>query len=278
MWAGVGGRWSGRHAEPHSVAARRRAIVPALPHHGDMAGLLQVAVCDESDARRAAEGGADRLLVVGEWRDQGYSPEPRMVARLTRQVDLPARPLLRLRAGFRTDGGEVTRLVGLIASYLDSGAEGMVLGFLDGYLQPDVEVIQALIADGGWPWSFDRAIDHCLQQDAAWRIVAGQPNLDGIITAGSPEGVERGLDTLIARARKDPWARQVMVVGGGLAPEHVAWLSRAGVRAFQLDTQVRPGGDWSAPVDADLVRSWRMLVDDAVRHAEAGISGRLAQR
>ena len=243
-----------------------------------MAGLLQVTVRDESDARRAAEGGADRLLVLGEWRDQGYSPEPRVVARLIEQVDLPVRPLLRLREGFRTDGGEVTRLLGLIASYLDAGVEGMVLGFLDGYLQPDVEVIQALVADGGWPWSFDRAIDYCLQQDAAWRAVASQPNLDGVITAGSPEGVEQGLDALIWRAQNDPWARQVMVAGGGLAPEHVAWLSRAGVRAFHVDTQARPGGDWSAAVDVDLVRSWRMLIDDAVSHAEAGTPGRLAQR
>ena len=40
---------------------------------------------------------------------------------------------------------------------------------------------------------------------------------------------------------------------------------RAGVRAFHLGPQVRPGGSRKAYVDADLVRSWRLLVDDARR-------------
>ena len=58
-----------------------------------------------------------------------------------------------------------------------------------------------------------------------------------------------------------------MMPGGGLAPEHVPWLLRAGVRQLHLGTQVRPGGSGKAYVDASYVRSWRTLVDD-VHHPD----------
>ena len=49
-----------------------------------------------------------------------------------------------------------------------------------------------------------------------------------------------------------------------------AKLSRAGVRQFHVGSTARPGGSWAkAYVDPAHVRSWRMLVDDAVAHAES---------
>lgn len=39
------------------------------------------------------------------------------------------------------------------------------------------------------------------------------------------------------------------------------WLVRAGVSMFQVSGQVRPLGSWKAYVDADLVGTWRALLD-----------------
>ena len=44
-------------------------------------------------------------------------------------------------------------------------------------------------------------------------------------------------------------------------------LVRAGVRQFHVGRSVRPGGSWKAYVDARHVRSWRLLLDDAVAAA-----------
>ena len=65
----------------------------------------------------------------------------------------------------------------------------------------------------------------------------------------------------MARAEGDPAARRVIMAAGGLSPEHVPWLVRAGVGMFQVSTQVRPLGSWKAYVDADLVGTWRALLD-----------------
>jgi len=132
-----------------------------------MPGLLEVLVLHEADAKRAEEGGADRLLVIGDLSGDGRSPEPRLVERIRAVSSLQVRPLVRLRDGYTTDGGEATRLIGLIGSYLEAGADGVAMGFLNGLGQIDAEVIDALTQDGLWPWTFDSAIDHALDADAA---------------------------------------------------------------------------------------------------------------
>ncbi|SMO66439.1 copper homeostasis protein [Propioniciclava tarda] len=219
-----------------------------------------------ADAAPAEAGGADRLDVVGDLVDGGLSPEPRLVAELRRRTTIHLRPVVRLREGFGTDGGEVSRLRGLIASYASAGADGVSLGFLNGLGDVDLEVVGALVGDVSLPWTFHRAVDAVLDADRGWRVLLGLPGLDAVATAGSARDVDAGLDALIARAKAEPRAAALMLVGGGLLPEHVPWLLRAGVRQFHLDAQARPGGSWKAYVDAALVRSWRTLLDDESAH------------
>jgi len=175
--------------------------------------------------------------------------------------------MLRLREGYGTDGGELVGLQGLATTYRQVGADGFVLGFLNAHTEVDVEVVTALVGTGEVNWTFSRAIDSCISVDRAWRELRRLPGLDAVLTAGSPRGVAEGLDDLVARAEQDPFARSVIMAGGGLLPEHVPWLARAGIRAFQVGDVVRPLGSTKAYVDPDLVRTWRRLVDDAMRHA-----------
>ncbi|HIW29107.1 MAG TPA: copper homeostasis protein CutC [Candidatus Luteococcus avicola] len=227
-----------------------------------MSGFLEVVCLHEHDARRAEEGGADRIELLGSLADGGRSPEPALVEKVRAATSVQLRPLVRLREGFGTDGGEFVRLRGLISSYLDAGADGVVLGFLNGLGEVDLEVCHALVADGDFGWTFDRAIDNALDTDKAWRALARLPRLDQVLTAGSARGVEHGLDDLLARCRADQPIAGVVMAGGGLLAEHVPWLARAGVRAFQISEQARPLGQFKAYVDAPLVHAWRRLLDD----------------
>ncbi|MGA4507951.1 copper homeostasis protein CutC [Propionibacteriaceae bacterium G1746] len=236
-----------------------------------MTALLEVIAFHENDARRAAEGGADRVELLGSLDDGGMSPEPGLVAKVRTSldhdgIDIDLRPMVRLREGFGTDGAEATRLRGLIASYLDAGANGVVLGFLNGLGEVDAEVVTALVADGDFPWTFHRALDHALDARRAWQVLLGLPRLDQVLTAGSARDVEHGLDDLLTVAREVPGAADLIMAGGGLQPEHVPWLARAGVRAFHIGARARPLGSYKAWVDAGLVASWRHLVDAEISH------------
>ncbi len=233
-----------------------------------MRSVLEVRVTQAGDAHPAEAGGADRLDVVGALTDGGLSPEPRVVAEIRRRTTLPLRPVVRLREGYGTDGGEVTRLRGLMAAYADAGADGLSLGFLNGLGEVDLEVLGALLADGTLPWTFHRAVDAALDSDKAWRALLALPRLDAVATAGSARDVEHGLDDLLARAKGDPRAASMIMADGNLLPEHVPWLLRAGVRQFHVDAQARPGGSFRAFVDEALLGAWRRLIDAELQHLQ----------
>lgn len=224
--------------------------------------LLEVICRHENDARRAARGGADRIELLGSLDDGGMSPEPRTLERTVEAVDIPVRAMVRLRAGFTTDGGEISRLRGLITNYLDAGADGVVMGFLDADTDVDTAVMELLAGTPPCRWTFHRAIDSALQTRHAWASLLTLPGLDQVLTAGSPRGVEHGLDNLIGLAHDNARVAELIMAGGGLAPEHVPWLVRAGVRAFHIGRPARPLGSYKSWVDAALVHSWRTLLDE----------------
>lgn len=236
-----------------------------------MAALLEVVVLHPRDVAGADEGGADRLFLVTDVEAGGLSPEPATVSAVCKETEVPVRVMLRLNDGLSTTGGELSRLVGLGEDYLSIGAEGLSFGFLTSDLEVDVEVC-GYLADRlpEAPWTFHRAVDSALSSDRAWRQLAGLPGLDAVLSAGSPRGLDAGCDDLVDRAGADPQVARLLMAGGGLRGEHVPWLARAGVRQFHVGSTVRPGGSWTKSyVDPAHVRSWRMLLDDAVEHAEA---------
>ena len=232
--------------------------------------LLEVVVLHSRDVAGADEGGADRLFVVADLDAGGLSPEPAVVSGICKESEVPVRVMLRLNDGLTTTGGELTRLVGLGEDYLSVGASGLVFGFLTADLDIDVEVC-GYLADRlpEVPWTFHRAVDSVLSTDRAWRQLTGLPGLDAVLSAGSVRGLEAGCDELTDRAASDESVAVLLMAGGGLRPEHVPWLARAGVRQFHVGSTARPAGSWKSYVDPAHVRSWRMLVDDAVEHARS---------
>jgi copper homeostasis protein len=227
--------------------------------------LLEVTVASERDVPGAQEGGASRLHAVATGSSAGaLSPAPATVSAICRGSDLPVFALLRLNESWTTTGGEMTRLVGLAEDFLGCGAAGVAFGFLDADLEIDVETCTHLASSlPNVPWTFHRAFDDALDARRAWRLVLDLPGLVHVRSAGSARGMGEGYDDLLALVESDPAVAARVLPSGGLLAEHVPWLVRAGVRAFHLGPQVRPGGSQKAYVDLDLVRSWRLLVDDA---------------
>ncbi len=224
--------------------------------------LLEVAVLDPRDVPGAEEGGADRLHLATV---EHLSPEPALVSAVCRETELPVFVVLRLNDTWSTTGGELTRLVGLAEDYLGSGAAGVSFGFLDADLEVDAEVCGYLAGQlPGVPWAFGRAIDDTLDLRRSWRRLADLPDLVAVCSAGSPRGLDVGVDELLGLLAADPQVARTLMPGGGLVAEHVPWLVRAGVRQLHLGRQARPGGSVKAYVDAGHVRSWRLLLDHAV--------------
>jgi copper homeostasis protein len=224
---------------------------------------LAVVVTHPRDAEAAAAGGADRLL-LSSYPERGHlSPEPSLVSAVVRETELPVWVTLSSPEQPHAWYGE-NRLVELGATFLELGATGLAYGFLDRDLEIDREGCAELCAElEGAPWLF-HGFDAALDADHAWRDIGSLPGLQGVVSGGSTRGLEHGAEELISRCTSDPRVAAMLVAGGGLVPELVPWLVRAGVRRFAIGSAARPGGSWTrASVDVDRVRSWRMLLDDA---------------
>lgn len=234
---------------------------------GTATGVLEVAVLHARDVPGCVEGGAHRLSLAVD----GRSPDVPTASSVIRASDLPVRVMLRLDETFTTNGGDLMRLIALGREYVALGAEGVSFGFLDADLGIDVATTRAL-ADSlpGVPWTFHRALDATLEPHRAWTRLLDLPGLTAVASGGSPQGLSQGYDDLLALVDRSPAVARLLMVSGGLRPEHVPWLARAGVRQFQVAEQVRPGGSERAYVDGSLVRSWRLLLDDVIARRGRG--------
>ncbi|MEV3933365.1 MULTISPECIES: copper homeostasis protein CutC [unclassified Streptomyces] len=223
--------------------------------------VLEVIALDAEDAVAAQAGGADRLELVTDMAADGLTPPLAVFEEIRAAVDIPLRVMLRVADGFAA--GDIDVLVDKARAMRAAGAEEFVLGFLDEYGHADLVAVERLVAElDGCPWTFHRAIDRAADRDVLRKHLADLPGLDTYLTAGSPGGVDDGMETLLAEAgRSDmPGYEPQIMVGGGLRLEHLPSLCAAGIEAFHIGGAARPGG-WAGPVDAAAVREWRAALD-----------------
>ncbi|MEV6385661.1 copper homeostasis protein CutC [Streptomyces sp. NPDC051773] len=231
--------------------------------------LLEVIALDAEDAVAAQAGGADRLELVADMAADGLTPTVATFVEVQAAVDIPVRVMLRLADGFAA--GRVDALVRIACDMRAAGAEEFVLGFLGEDGGPDLDAVERVVAElDGRPWTFHRAIDRAADRDALRKQLADLPGLDTYLTAGSARGVDDGLPVLLAEAvrRGDPGYTQRLMIGGGLRLSHLSRLRAARIDAFHIGGAARPGG-WTAPVEAEAVRTWRTALDVRIGRATA---------
>ncbi|MFI2348623.1 copper homeostasis protein CutC [Streptomyces sp. NPDC019443] len=219
--------------------------------------VLEVIALDAEDAVAAQSGGADRLELVTDMAADGLTPSRETFARIRAAVDIPLRVMLRQSDGFAA--GDVDALVRAAGELRAEGADEFVLGFLDEDGNPDLVTVERVVAAlGGCRWTFHRAIDRAADRDALRKELADLPGLDTYLTAGSAQGVDDGLPTLLAEVarRNEPGYGPRILVGGGLRLDHLPVLRAAGIDGFHIGGAARSGG-WDGPVDAAAVAEWR---------------------
>ncbi|WP_326729177.1 copper homeostasis protein CutC [Streptomyces phaeochromogenes] len=225
--------------------------------------VLEVIALGVEDAVAAEAGGADRLELVTDMAADGLTPPVGTFAEIRAAVGISLRVMLRLADGF--EAGDVRELLRAARELRAAGADEFVLGFLDETGEPDLPALEAVLAElDGCRWTFHRAIDRAADRDALRKSLADLPGLDAYLTAGSAEGVDEGLATLLAEAARsgEQGYEPRLLVGGGLRLDHLPRLRAAGVDAFHIGGAARPGG-WDAPVSAEAVREWRTALDAA---------------
>ncbi|HLS13988.1 MAG TPA: copper homeostasis protein CutC [Beutenbergiaceae bacterium] len=240
---------------------------------------LQVAVAAPAGARIAVEGGADSVELCTALELGGLTPSPALLD-ATVATGAQVHVLIRPRPGdFIFAAEDVAVMAADAGEALRRGAHGVVIGALSAEGRVDLAATRAVIAAAreaapGAVLTFHRAIDHVAEP---WRELPALAEL-GIDRVLSSGGASRAIDGVATLGRLAGAPHPVTVIaGGGVRPEDIGPLQRAGVSGVHLSAKRRSGpagGHW-IPLGAGVASAaedTHFVTDlDLVRAASAAV-------
>ncbi len=198
---------------------------------------VEIAVQDARGVQIASDVRPDRIELCSALALGGLTPSigfTRSAVEVLRPPGVGVHVLVRPRAGgFEFDASERATMLGDIESAVAAGADGVVIGALDGREIDLGFVRDAVVAAAGAEVTFHRAFDVLAGDHAVARagaIALADTGVARILTSGGRPTAPEAVDELAALVSSASGAIQIMA-GGSIRAEHVAPLAAAGVDA-----------------------------------------------
>jgi copper homeostasis protein len=188
---------------------------------------LEVCIDSVESAIAAERGGSKRVELCSGLLEGGVTPGAGLIAAVRRHIGIDLFVMIRPRGGdFLYSDLEFEVIKEEIVHARRLGANGIVLGLLDGQGRVDVARTRTLVELAApLPVTFHRAIDMTPDLTAALHdvIAAGAVR---ILTSGGAPCVPQGMDE-IARMVKAAGGRIAIMPGGGVTPQNIAAIAAA---------------------------------------------------
>ena len=212
------------------MTARSAGTVPAL----------ELAVQDVAGVRVAVRLGVERVELCSALALGGLTPSLAVLeAAVAAAGAVGVHVLVRPRAGdFRYDADEVAVMVADVRRAVVAGADGVVVGALDGSGLPDLAVLDRLReAADGVQVTFHRAVDVSADPVTALDLVA-RSGVDRVLTSGGAARAVDGADRLRRMVGVAAGRLEVMA-GAGVDAAAVPALLATGVDALHFSARRR---------------------------------------
>lgn len=217
---------------------------------------LEVCCGNIESVHAAVQGGAPRIELCSHLEMDGLTPawEDLKTAR-TLYPQLTIHVLIRPRGGnFCYSPAEVRQMAGEIATALELGADGIVVGALTAEGDVDLSAMQQLMAPNV---TFHRAFDHCRNPFQALEEIIGL-GCRRILTSGQAATALEGA-TLIRALREQAAGRILLLPGGGVSPENARQIIQfTGCTELHASASIKKADDTkvtSAPKVAAILKA-----------------------
>lgn len=201
--------------------------------------VLEACVETLTAAKMAEEAGFTRFelcqnLVIG-----GTQPALSLLEAIQAQCSLPIRVLMRPRFGdFLYDDDENERLLKDIRTFVDKGADGVVVGHLTAEGKLDVDMLRRVReAAGTAGLTFSRAFDLCQNPELALEQLI-ELGFDTLLTSGLTDKAADGAALLGKLQRQAGERLQIMAASGVDARTITRLGTQHGLSAFHLSGTV----------------------------------------
>ena len=203
---------------------------------------LEVLVTGAEEAAAAQRAGATRLELVKHPERDGLTPDPRVIAEVTRAVSIPVHVIVRPHGeGFVYGAVERKQILADAARARDLGAAAIVFGALDDRGRIDVDFVREVVAVSRLPMTFHRAFDVLHDLIAGHATLASIDGVERVLTSGGASTAWEGRFRLrqLNRAVSGP-----QILGGGriAADSLLRLVTFTGLREIHAGSGARSGG------------------------------------
>ena len=197
-----------------------------------MKRTLEIIASSLDDARQAVGGGADRLELCSALALGGLTPSLGTLRAIKKEMSVPVMCMVRPReGGMAYSDGEFLVMLKDAELLLDSGADGLVFGFLhdDGTLDAErcsrlLEVIDRRAGSRPVDKVFHRAFDVVADPDSTLEAL-NRMGVDRILTSGRAATALQGIDEIRRYVRLAAGRIQILP-GGGIDLESMKTIVR----------------------------------------------------
>lgn len=218
--------------------------------------LVEVIATSVEDAKRAEQGGADRLELISGILEGGITPSWGLIDAVVKAVSIQVNVMVRPHSQsfcYTTDELAVMRQDVRVIREL--GAAGVVFGMLTPENRIDQRGLELLLSESGaLNVTFHRAFDDAVDQLEAARILLDYPQIRTILTSGGKKTAMEGAECIARLVKLTDNTALSILAGSGLSLANVKELvQRTGVKEVHFGSAVREDGQALKYVDVQRV-------------------------
>lgn len=193
---------------------------------------LEIMVGEIESLRAAIDGGADRIELCSHPAGGGLTPSPGYFQTVKRMTTLPVFVLIRPHAGgFQYTGEEIACMEKDIQYFRDSGADGIVCGFLDENNKVDEKLTKRFVElTHPLPFTFHRAIDDCADMSEGVQKIINA-GCTRVLTSGGKINASEGIRTI--EKLVSMYGHDIIIMpGSGINAQNINLFLDAGADEF----------------------------------------------
>ena len=219
-----------------------------------MQQILEVIATSLSEAIEAQAGGADRLELVRELDQDGFTPSLELVREIMAAVPLPVRVMVRENASMAVSSPrELALLQTQAAAFAKLPIDGLVLGWITVDGQVDTAALHTVLDGLACRVTFHRAIEHVSDPLDAIRTLKRFPQVDRILSSGGPGAWPRRAARLLELQRAAAPEIEILVAPG-IAPDALSGVfETSAFHEVHVGRAVRQSQEVSGAVDRQKV-------------------------
>lgn len=225
--------------------------------------LVEVIATSVEDAKRAEQGGADRLELISGILEGGITPSWGLIEAVVKAVSIPVNVMVRPHSqSFSYTAEELAVMQQDVRVIRELGAAGVVFGMLTPENTLDQRGLELLLGESGaLNVTFHRAFDDAVDQIEAARILLEYPQVRTILTSGGQKTAIEGADCIEQLVKLTENTQLTILAGSGLSLANVGDLVKlTGVKEVHFGSAVREEGQALRYVDAERVAAIKQLL------------------